>query len=1250
MIREIEKEQYFYPEVKEIVSKSLQSEKGRVILIVGQPGSGKSVFMSQLYDEFKKQNLEYLTAIRAEFLKDTDSPEDIYELFMKVKDEDKPKVLLLDSLDVLAYSRRRELQEWLYYVDKLKEIKRITVICASRSFEAEHLYPMNEQNWSEKIPVRLLPDEFIDKVLEKVNYDHNSISPRFREFLRIPLHLKITVEIIKKGGDPKNIFDLHGLYARWFELLDISTEELSLLMQLSELMIKNRTIYLPYPTIAVPLLDKIKNMEKRAGITGVLQFDETGQRISFSHQTLIDYLSALKVINENKSIADFIFEHGQSLFIRPVIRHILGLLRIQSRKRLFEELERIFLKDYAGEQIGFRLEGGINVRLHIKRAILANIASWTDPTIEEGKFLVRLFNEAKDNKTLVIQFFNNKPTSGWYKVLKDIYINPIIENRDESDLEWRAIISFLVSVAKDIPDEIINISLFLLKKQKDSRMVEWFLRAVSDEISKIELKNDTIREKYVEVLEKAIKNEVFRWYYDIVISCKKIAKFDSKKALNLYFDCVRKELASGSLQESLIESFNEILPLIYERIPHETLLITTDFFEEVLIDKYSGKEKLLDYPDDLLYSQHAQHFGLHAFYEWYKNRILEFCSSLTDEAKEIIKKLEQSKWESQRQLAVLCKLKNAEFYKDEILDYVKKILDSDLKNPSMYQQSELFIRAIEGVFKVIKDEDRNEIINAILKLDLEDKFQVRTWIWKPLHHIPKQYHNERIKEKIRELRERFNFEEEYRYTPPIKSTGVQVAQPIAKADELKDKSPDELYEFLIENRNLKENWNLEKDIFYGGVIELAQEAAKAIIGDLEKFKEVISKLANDPANDVYLSWFFIEISQKGINEEYIDWLIDLIYSVYKREDLQREIIYTLEKVKDFLTNEHFRKIKNILLKFSEAKAPEKDKFFEYRKQGYSNDAITEGINATRGALIPLVISLLYKFKDDALIEILEKLSNDNTISVRAVLIAYLPYAIKPIGWDKCFELFFNAFQKGAEEYSEYVADFLKYVPKDKFNQVKEVLNKMWEGRKEKLGKSYALLMSIYYLRGLISEEKLMEIFKDSELTDEGKREAFNLLANQVAFKENVDKCLEIIKKIINLTDMDILKERISILFMNARPEDLKKFIPIIEKIITKPKIRGEALYYILEYLEKCILFEPLEVFNLLEKLLSNVGEDFYNLRDYIPASHSKTPLNIINTILECYPEEENRALEALDKLIELKWNGIDEYLHALDRF
>ena len=61
------------------------------------------------------------------------------------------------------------------------------------------------------------------------------------------------------------------------------------------------------------------------------------------------------------------------------------------------------------------------------------------------------------------------------------------------------------------------------------------------------------------------------------------------------------------------------------------------------------------------------------------------------------------------------------------------------------------------------------------------------------------------------------------------------------------------------------------------------------------------------------------------------------------------------------------------------------------------------------------------------------------------------------------------------------------------------------------------------------------------------------------------------------------------------------------------------------------------------------GDDFYNFTDFIPAAHSKVPLAIINTSLDCYLEVEDRALKVLDKLIELRWSGVDEYLRAAER-
>lgn len=1250
MLREIAGEQYFYPKVKEVVSKSLELKReSRTILIIGRPGSGKSVFISQLYDELKDK-VEYLTAIRTEFLNQADSPRNVFELFERVKNEDRPKFLLLDSLDVLAYTRRRELHEWLSYVEKLKDIKRTTVICASRNFEAQHLYPMNQQAWSEKIPIELLPDEFINKVFNKLNYDYNSISPKFREFLRIPLHLRIAADIIQRGGKPKDICTLQGIYAKLLELLNISPNDMSALTKLAEWMIANRRIHLPYPLIAPQLIEYI-GKKKGPGIAAIIQIDQTNQRLSFSHETLIDYFSAWKVINENKSIVDFALEHNQSLFIRPVLRHILGFLR-SSEKRLFEELSKLFFEEDLDKKIGFKQKDE-TIRMHIKTAILADVASWDNPTTEEAEFLLRLFRETKNRQAFMIQFFNSGPNSDWYAVLKDIYILPILNARDDSDIQYRTILSFLSRIAKDRPCQVLDISSLLLTR-KYNRTVEWFFCRVSDELSRIEL-DSSLKKRYADFLEQMVRRNFVKWYYEIQTACSRIGKYFPEKGLKLYFDSIMAELQDKESEISLSRgsltgSFNRVLPLIYEKLPYQVLLMATDFFEQIISSNYSGEKRLPDWPDRRLYSEWTQRSGLDAFYEWYKSEVLEFCSSLTQEAKQIIEKLQESSGESQRQLSMLCKIKNAFYFRDDILSYVKGILRSDLKDAAVREQRELFIRALEKVFEVISSRERDEVVSRLLDLELEDASQVRVWIWKPLHHIPESFHDERIRKKLEEIRDKYKFDKEYRYTPPLSSPSVQWALPPVPADVLRAKAPNELCQFLIENRELKERWDFEKNKFHGGVSELAREVATVLAEDLGKYKNVIENLSKDSANDKYLAWLFWAISQRGAAKEDLDWIIELISLVYKRETLQLEIVTFLGKIVDKLSENQFDKLKNILFHLSEAKDPEEDKFFEYRKQGCSNDALTEGINSTRGALAETVILLLSRFKrlnESYMFDILEKLSNDKTVSVRAALLGCLPRAIESLGWDKCFKLFSNAFEKGAEEYSENIPEFLQYAPKSKVDKLREILDKIKEKREGRLGEAYALIMTVYYLKGICSEKALMELLQDKKLVNKGKQESFNLLANQARFEANVDKCLKIMSNL--LEQQDVLEGKVSILFMQARPEDLKKFVPIIKKVVKKPKIRGEALFYILEYLERSILVDPLAVFNLLESILSQAGVDFYTFEDSIPASHSRAPLNIINTILECYPEEENRALKALDKLIELNWEGVGEYLNALDR-
>lgn len=1245
MRRDITGLEHRYPLVGEVIQKSIQpSNEGKVILILGQPGSGKSVFMSQLYDKLNSQ-IDCLTAIRVESSTEEHSPKVIHKLFKGVSDKDTPKVLLLDSLDVLAYSRRKELEEWLFCVDKLKNIKRMTVVCASRSFEAEYLYPMSEQKWSEKYYMEGLSESFIEDIFKKLKYDNSKIIENFEKFVAVPLHLRIVAEIIeKRGGDPSNISTLQGIYTRLFEVLKISQEEFAILAKLANMMVEKRTTELSYATAGVPYLDKIRRLEK----TGLVLFDSN--YLTFSHQALIDYLVAWQVTNANKPLVDFLLEHRQNLFIRPVIVHILGFLRSEGEQRLFDELGSIFFKSILPKKVGFDSKE-ITIKTHIKLAILSHIASWSDPTKKEGMFLLRIFREAKDGQNLRTQFFSRVPHSIWFNVLKEELFLPLLKESEDSQKRF-LLLRYLVNIAPDYPSEMIGIALRFLEGKPNNR-VSWFLRSISDRLHKIHLKEEE-RGRFAILLEQMVRKGFVGWSYEVQISCSRLARIYPPKALKLYFDSIEKELSNSnskikSAQESLIYSFKDVLPSLYQVIPEDTLNTTTEFFERFFSERYKGEQRILDEPLIHLYREYEGRFGLRAMYNWYKENMLSFSYEHPEDAKVLIQTLEKSKWKTQKELALLGKLQCPKKYSSDITRKINEIVAGLRAGNTKDYHSDTFIQLLEKGLPVLSLEIQIQVVNDIASLEFEEREYSRYWIWGPLHHLPERLKRDVVKTRIIELDKKFG---KYKYVPPFKMGGFSRISPPVPREELRKMEPNALYDFLIKNRNLKESWQKGKDGLLGGAEELAQEAARVLVENLEKYGEVIQKLAEKPDNDVYTIRIFTELSNKDTEtiKKSLEWLVPLVISCWERDTLQLEIVRFLIKIiVERISKKQYKLLKPAIVGLVSAEDPDKDRFFDSRKKGYSNDALTEGINTTRGSLVEATLRLTLRFTDEGLYNSLRILSEDKTISVRAALVYFLPLGLRSLGWDKCFTLFVNAFKKGSEEYAETIPGFLRYVPKDKFGDLKEILSEMESKKEGPLGEAYAVLMSIYYLKRIHpKEEDLLSILTDPQLTLKGKEESFDLLANQVRFKNNVDLCLKIIDRLLD--QEETLAGRVSILFMQAQIEDLDEFIPIIKKILARPKIRGKALYHIFEYLEKCLLVNPLRVFEMLEEILLNVGEDFHNTVDYVRASHSKVPLNIVNTILECYPEQEERALRALDKLIYLlEWKGVDDYLRAFDR-
>ncbi|MHB9128274.1 MAG: NACHT domain-containing protein, partial [Candidatus Humimicrobiaceae bacterium] len=1100
MIKDIFEEEYYYPQVEKIFNESINiNDESKIYLIVGQPGSGKSVFMQQLYEGLKNK-ITNLIVVRAEYLEKTYLPDDIYEAFKNFA-LNEPKILLLYYIDILSYSRRQELQKWLYVIDKLKDLKKITIICTCRTFEAEHLYPLNNQKWSEKFQIDVLPNEFVEKIFKKLNIDFSKLTEKIYNFLKVPLHLRLFSEIARrdKKDNVFSISTLHGLYTRLFEILDLSIDGQDFLIQLADLMLKKRTTTINYSTISTQLIEYFKKLE-RSGAPGILQIDGKKGLISFIHQTMIDFFSAQRLLRENTSLVEFILENNQNLFIRPVLRHIINFLRVESKNKLFKELELIFIKDYIEEKLGFS-KNKEKIRFHIKTAIVSDMASWDSPTEDEGRFVIRLFNEAADKEKILQHFFDNLKEPLWYFVLKDSFIKPILTNKNDEELDYRIITSFLLKISKSYPLEIIKISKLILNNKSNEFTNKWFFFELIKNISEINL-IESEKEKYLEFILSIIKKDCILESYKIKKLCLILIKISPEDALEVFFDSVIRELKTEKNESknnyNHTDYFLEILTPLFDIIPFKVVFESTGFFEEIISDEFSSLDNSLpDWPFELLYSDHKERYGIFNLYDWYKNKVLELCENLNNNTIKIICLLQESKWETQRQLSLLAKLKNVSYFRNGILDYILNLLKIEIKPNDSHTKSEIFLRTIKIIFEHLTTKERKEIIKKILSLELDNKIDIRLWIWEPLNNIPIDYQNSHLKAELGRIRKKYNFENNYRYIPPISSSGVQWAQSPFSKDYLQSLKLRDLYNLLILNKDIKESWDFDKDKFFGGITELAREIANVFYEDLEKYKNLITKISKDSGNDNYIYWFFSKISEKNLNDEDIIWIIKLILKLYKREFLQKEIIRFLRKQFSKLTDKQILLLEEIFIYFNIAKDPEEDKFFECRSRGYSNSALSEGINSTRGALAQLIILLLTKYEFDYLKDIIKKLSNDKTISVRAVIINYLPGALRTLGWDACFNLFLNSFSKGTDEYTKMTSNFLQYVPREKINMIYPIINILYEKRNMLLGNDYAIISTLFYLREIFSEGQLLEIISDNLLIKEGREKILGILVNHI---------------------------------------------------------------------------------------------------------------------------------------------------------
>lgn len=394
------------------LSDRIETETSSTTIVLGSPGCGKSSLMATL-GHWVVEEKYALLAIKADYLSNTvntieDLQRDI-QLNTHLRDainaiaNTEKVVLLIDQLDAVSELLDRQpgrLNALLSLIQSLAGTKNVHIVATCREFEFRHGTQFARLDYFERLDLHLPTWEQIAPLLEKEQHDPNWMGEPLRELLQNPLHLGIFLEIAKPG----EVFEsFPKLLDRLWEVRISSEPEaqqlIAFLTQLAERMAEEEALWLP-PSIADENPEICRTLER----AGILMTSQENSTLGFCHQTFYDHTLARAFARGSKSLADFVLERQDGLFIRPILLRSLNYLRGTAPQQYQRQLQ--LLLNTAKQQ----------VRSHIRTLLIEFVGAQPNPDPVEAGLLIPLLNSETEAIKVLDAMIGS---SGWFRRLRD---------------------------------------------------------------------------------------------------------------------------------------------------------------------------------------------------------------------------------------------------------------------------------------------------------------------------------------------------------------------------------------------------------------------------------------------------------------------------------------------------------------------------------------------------------------------------------------------------------------------------------------------------------------------------------------------------------------------------------------------------------------------------------------------------------------------------------------------------------------
>jgi len=441
------------------------AEGAPVVLLTGGAGIGKSAVLGEVISGLDDAGILHL-AFRVDQAAVPASLDDLGRQLVGTADNPAiileqlagagRAVLIVDQADAVSEVSGRTgalRRVILDLVRKAALYPRLQIVFSCRSFDLENDHAFRALAAAPRnvrIDLAPFPREDVEQELARLGILYDPGNVRLMTLLCLPIGLTLAAELSQTGSaDLRTVEHLSELYERL--LLERDRE-------LQRDVAPGWSIFAPLTALAGEMSERQALAASRAALDAFPRAIDLleraglivvrGQRVSFMHESLFDFLHARTFVQRREDLVAFLLASEQTLFRRTQTRQILAFERDLDRPRYLADLEAIVTDQ--------------RVRPHIRETIILWLATVPDPEPGEWELVARYAACDGLPRKAGSVIYRRK---GWFDLLvaEGVVSNWLKSGGD--DLRW--VLNFLLSLAPVAAAEVRVLLDSLMEQRPD---------------------------------------------------------------------------------------------------------------------------------------------------------------------------------------------------------------------------------------------------------------------------------------------------------------------------------------------------------------------------------------------------------------------------------------------------------------------------------------------------------------------------------------------------------------------------------------------------------------------------------------------------------------------------------------------------------------------------------------------------------------------------------------------------------------